>query len=328
VNHSSRELLVTGASGFLGSRIVCLAREAGWKVRALYRRPQTPVEGLEIFIGDIGDAALMRRASEGVTAIVHAAGLAHVFGPGARDSSGFDAVNEVGTCNVVEAALESNVPHLVLVSSVSVYGRYPGAKCDEFVSCHPQGPYAQSKWRGELRATERMMRGSGSLTVLRFATIYGEGDQGNVARLIGALDRGRFVWPGDGENRKSLIYKEDAARACLLALERPSSGTEVFNVSAPPATMREIVTAICEALERPVPRLAIPLSFLKATGAISRRIGDPGQIDSLLQKSIRDDVYDGARFETAFEFYPSVSLSEGLRREVKFFRTARQPARP
>ena len=328
MNCSSRKLLVTGASGFLGSRIVCLAREAGWKVRALSRRPQTQVEGLEIFVGDIGDIALMRRASEGMTAIVHAAGLAHVFGPKAKDSARFNAVNEVGTCNVVEAGLESNVPHLVLVSSVSVYGRYPGAKCDELVSCHPQSPYAQSKWRSELRATERMVRGAGSLSILRFATIYGEGDRGNVAKLIGALDRRRFIWPGSGLNQKSLIYKEDAARACLLALERPSSGTEVFNVSAPPATMREIVTAICQALGRPVPRIAIPLSFLKAAGAISRRIGDPGHLDQRLQEFTRDDVYDGAKFEATFDFCPAVSLSEGMRKEVHFLRTARRTASP
>jgi UDP-glucose 4-epimerase len=253
-----------------------------------------------------------------VTALVHAAGLAHVFGPSAKDPTGFNAVNEVGTSNVVDAAMESGVPHIVLVSSVSVYGGYHGAQCDETVPCHPQSPYAISKWRGELRATERIAKGRGSLTILRFATIYGEGDHGNVAKLIGALESGRFIWPGSGLNHKSLIYKDDAARACLRALECPVSGTQILNVSAHPATMREIVSAICQALGIPIPHLGIPQALLKIASAMSRGLGDPGQLSQQLQKFIRDDIYNGSKFETAFDFCPAISLSEGIRREVEF----------
>jgi len=320
VTQSSKILLVTGASGFLGSRVVCLARQAGWRVRAFDRTPQLEAGGIETFVGDISDCALLRKASEGVAAIVHAAGLAHVVGSSARNSSAFNAVNEVGTGNVVDAALECSVPHVVLVSSVSVYGSYPGKKCDELVPCHPIGPYAVSKWRGELRATERMATGRGSLTVLRFTTMYGEEDRGNVARLIGALDRNRFVWPGDGANQKCLIYKDDAAHACLLTLDCPASNLEVFNVSAPPAAMKEIVTDICHALGRPVPRFGIPLPFLTACGAFARKMGDPGHFDQRLQKFIHDDVYDGAKFEAAYGYSPVASLAEGIQREVESLR--------
>ena len=317
---SSKNLLVTGASGFLGSRIVCLAREAGWRVRTLVRSPRVEAEGIETFVGDIGDRALLHRASDGVTAVVHAAGLAHVTGPNSRDSAAFIAVNEVGTGNVVEAALECCVPHVVLLSSVSVYGNYPGIKCDEQVPCRPLGPYAVSKWRGELRATERMATGRGLLTILRLTTIYGEGDRGNVARLIGAIDRKRFIWPGDGRNQKCLIYKDDAARACLRTLDRQASSNEVFNVSAPPATMKDIVTEICQALGRPIPRVGIPLSFLNACGALARKMGDPGQFDQGLQRFIRDDVYDGAKFEAVCGYSPVVSLAAGIQREVESMR--------
>jgi nucleoside-diphosphate-sugar epimerase len=168
-----------------------------------------------------------------------------------------------------------------------------------------------------------MAKGRGALTILRFATIYGEGDRGNVAKLIGALDRGRFIWPGSGNNQKSLIYKEDAARACLRALKRSEHGTEIFNVSAMPASMREIVAAICQTLGRSVPRLGIPLSLLRAVGTMSLRIGDPCQFGQQLQKFVHDDVYDGSKFEIAFNFCPAISLSEGMRREVNYLRTAR-----
>jgi nucleoside-diphosphate-sugar epimerase len=312
--------MVTGASGFLGSEIVSLARAAGWRVRAFDRDLRTQVEGVETIKGDIADSAGLRKACEGVSDVIHAAGLAHVFGPAAKDPTLFNAVNETGTGKVVDAALESGVSHIVLVSSVSVYGSYLGTKCDETEPCHPQGPYAISKWRGELKAAERVAKGLGSLTILRFATIYGEGDRGNVAKLIRALENGYFIWPGSGLNKKSLIYKQDAAHACLRALQRTVSGTEIFNVTAQPATMREIVSAICQALDHPAPRLEIPSALLKAAAAISRGLGDPGQLAQRLLKFIRDDVYDGSKFEAAVDFCPAISLSEGMRREVSFLR--------
>ena len=58
-----------------------------------------------------------------------------------------------------------------------------------------------------------------ALTILRLATLYGEGDPGNVGRLMRTLDRGRFLWIGDGSNRESLLYRGDAARACMAVAE-------------------------------------------------------------------------------------------------------------
>ena len=278
---------------------------------------------VEPILGDICDAAALQKACDGATAIIHAAGLAHVFGRDAN-SSRFTNVNELGTAKLVSAALNCGVPRLVLVSSVSVYGRYPGPKCDEAVPCRPSGPYANSKWRGELRAIELAGSGRCALSILRLATIYGEGDRGNVARLIGAIDRGHFIWAGSGGNRKSLIYKEDAARACLLALDRSDPKTGIFNVSAPPSTMSEIVTAICEALGRPVPRVWIPVSLLEPASALFRRMGDPLQLANKLEKFLRDDVYDGTRFETSFGFVPQINLREGIRREVEFLHDHKQ----
>lgn len=312
-----QRLMVTGACGFLGSEIVRQAVAGGWNVCAFGRkRGQLPGE-VEFIEGDIGDSKAMTKSFAGVAALIHAAGLAHVFGPGAKDATRFDAVNETGTANVMEAARTSGVSHIIIVSSVSVYGNYLGDSCDENVPCQPQSPYAKSKWKGELRALECAAKGGTVVTILRFATIYGEGDRGNVAKLICALRSGRFVWPGSGINRKSLIHKEDAARACLLALERHPSSSDIYNVSAPPVSMKEVVSTISEALGRPVPRICIPLALLWFGGAIARAIGDPGQLEQRLHKFIHDDVYDGSRFESAFDYATEVRLTEGIRREVE-----------
>ena len=315
---SRKLMLVTGARGFLGTAVVRAACEAGWQVRTLGRNPRISPQELEDFVGDVNDAALLRKACGGVTAIVHAAGLAHVFGREARNAARFNTVNETGTASVVDAALESGAPAIVLASSVSVYGHYSGTLCDETAACNPRGPYAISKWRSEQVAAERMAKGRGSLTILRFATMYGEGDRGNVARLISAIDRGHFVRLGDGQNRKSLLYVADAARACVCAAELPKSNTRIFNVTSPPVTMEEIVNAICQALGRPVPRHGIPGSLLKVGSQILRRLGDPGQLAQQVEKFLRDDAYDGSRFAATFNFSPETSFTEGVLKQVSF----------
>jgi len=317
VTSLSAPILITGASGFLGSEILRLALASGWKVRALVRSWENEGKDVEIVCGDITDLDVVRRACENVSAVVHTAGLAHVFRPRKKDLARLLRVNENGTATVARAAVELGVPKVVVTSSVSVYGVYTGSECDETEPCHPQSYYAMSKLLAEQRAMELMANSQCSLGILRLATIYGEGDRGNVSKLISALDKRRFIWPGDGLNRKSLIYKEDAARACLRALEDVNPGVNIFNVSAQPVTMREIVLAVCQALGRPVPHLVIPTASLKAVTTIARTLGDPGQLGRRLEKFIRDDVYSNAKFTNTFNFFPITPLIDGISKEVR-----------
>jgi UDP-glucose 4-epimerase len=309
-------LLVTGGSGFLGSAIVALARQSRSRIRIFDRSPKGNVEDTELIVGDLSDHSALRRACDEVSTIIHAAGLAHAFGSRARDIDRFTLANEMGTDNLVKAALDAGVSHIVLVSSVAVYGRTNGATLDETANCAPETPYAVSKWRAELRATERMADSAAKLTILRFATMYGIGDSGNVARLIRGLAGSTFIGFGTGLNRKHLIYRDDAARACLAASEGSGSRCGVFNVSGPPSTMRDIVVSICEALGRPQPRLWIHEDLVKLTSLAAEALGDPFQVSQAIRKFTRDDSYSGAKFERDYGLQALTPPSEGIRNEV------------
>ncbi|HLY41319.1 MAG TPA: NAD-dependent epimerase/dehydratase family protein [Terracidiphilus sp.] len=324
----SRELLITGASGFIGSALVSLALTSGWQVRTLCRRRQAYEENIQQFVGDICDVSLAQRACAGAAAVVHAAGLAHVFGARAKDVEQFEMINGAGTANVAKAARENNVSHLVLLSSVSVYGNGNGSVRDETRECSPETPYAVSKRQAEVSAINLFPSDYGALTILRLATVYGEGDRGNVSKLIRAIEQERFFWAGAGQNKKSLIYKRDAARACLLPLDIPARGVQIFNVSPGPASMREIVTAICQALDCPVPRRKLPLALVKSVAGLSRLVMDPWKLGEKIEKFVHEDVFDGTTFEREFSFSPSISLAEGMQREVAALQPKRRPGLP
>lgn len=297
-------ILLTGADGFVGSAVCDAAGRRGIAVRAASRR-RTPAF-------DILRPDTLRPAMEGVGTVVHAAGAAHVFRRTAAAEDWIYRTNVEGTRNVVAAARRAGARHIVLVSSVSMY------------SSEPDDMYAESKRQGEQAAIEEASDAV-ALTILRLATVYGEGDRGNVLRLVRAIDRGRFVWIGSGANRKTLIHRDDAGAAIVAAAVSGTSG--VFNVAAPPVTMREVVAAISSALGVPTPRLSInaraAMLGARALGVLTLHHRRASALERTIAKWCSDEVHDGSEFCERFGFTPAVDLAQGIAREVDWYRTGR-----
>ena len=307
---------MTGGTGFLGRAVVRQLRAAGHAVRSL-QRGGAPDDATAL-AGDIRDPEAVARAVAEMHAVIHAAGLAHVRCP----STGvpFADVNERGTDVVARAAVAAGVRHLVVISSVAVYGDVCAR--DEGAACRPVAPYAVSKAAAERRAIEAVAGSSTRLTILRLATLYGEGDRGNLQRLLVALERGRFAWIGHGANRKTLLHVDDAARACVLALGAGGEGVDVYNVAAPPVTMRAVVDGLAQALGRPRPSWHVPLGLARAAGTAARAVAPAWgrAAHDAIDKWSSDDVYPGEKFAHQFAFEPRLSLAEGLARQVAWSR--------
>jgi nucleoside-diphosphate-sugar epimerase len=314
----SYELVVTGGSGFLGSAIVREAVAEGWTIRTLTRRtPPPPSAAVLSWQGSLEHAGILDNVFAGAGALIHSAGLAHVFNPSADTAREFLRVNVQGTRQALEAAIRAGVSDWVLVSSVSVYGGGNPAAVDESAPCHPQGDYAWSKLEAENVACELACKVGARLTILRMATLFGEGDPGNIQRLITAVHRRSFV-PVGGENRKTLLYVADAARACLLAVNAPASGVRIFNVTDSGYTMKEIVKVIADGLSVPAPKGWLPATPILTGARFASVTGIPPlqRIGSKLQKFLANDWYDGGMLRRALGFSPAITLAEGLKREI------------
>jgi nucleoside-diphosphate-sugar epimerase len=264
---------------------------------------------------------------EGVDCAINASGIAHVFRVDAAAAQLMREVNGEAAGTFARACVRAGVPHTVLVSSVSVYGSPGAASVDEWFPCRGDEPYSYSKLSGELAANNEVRGSATRLTILRPATIYGPGDRGNVARLIGAVQEGKFFWIGRGENFKSLIYRDDFARACIRAALDDGSETGinagVYNVSSPPETMRAIVDAIGEALGRHAPGWHIPAGFARAATGLARfspvMHGRFAALNRTVNKWLSHDAYSAEKFNARFGRVESLSLREGIRREVEWY---------
>jgi len=325
-NIPENRILITGANGFLGQTILSHLQAAGFSVLASDLGGGCSVLNTIYRKADVTQAEEIKPILVDITTVIHVAGLAHVFNPDASAGDKFHKINEIGTENVAAAAAAAGVRHFVLISSVSVYGSDTNEAYDEQMPCDPVGPYAQSKYNAELHATKIAQKSGMALTIFRLATLYGEGDPGNVGRLIEAIDKGRFFWVGNGGNRKSLLYKGDAARAVMVVIQRPASGVNIFNVSAPPCTMREIVDGIGDALgKHPFP-LHVPASPALLMGRYlskmpNRRLAG---LNQTVKKWLAEDVYDARRFQEAYGFQTKTSLQDGLKREVEWYKNKQQ----
>lgn len=321
-------ILVTGANGFVGQAIVSELLRNNFEVFCLGSRKSKNTHDLpNFFQADIGDSASLDNLDKlkNIDIVIHSAGLAHQFGKVKKED--FWAINVEGTKNVVLLALKLKAKHFVLIGSVAVYGKTREEQnriaINEDFECEPDGFYAQSKLESEKIAKEICEKNHLPLTILRLATVIGENDRGNTARLVRMIDKGRFVWIGKGENLKSLIYKNDAARACLSVLDKKTNNTEIFNVTAEPILMKEIVAEIAQNLEKKVTKIYVPKNFVQKGFRLSGKLLPVRKLHKLsetIEKWLSDDIFSGDKIALEYGFRAKTPISEAIQRQVEVYK--------
>lgn len=312
------KVLVTGAGGFIGCRVLRAARQKGWESVGTARRGSSSL--VPVDITDRSSMAALRSRGP-FDAIIHCAGIAHRQG-NVSDSE-YDRVNIGGTKNVAEFAAENGVVKFVHLSSVLVYGRH-GTGITETEDCTPGDAYAMSKLGGEDAAAEACIKAGIALAILRPAPVIGEGCKGNFRRLIKAIDRGRFINVGTGSNHKSMIYVDDVAAACMRVLEDGSDvGVERYNVAAEPITVGELLASVYDALDRRRVRFSIPsdpLVFALSSLKSYSRNRAVHSVARSLETWVSDDVYAAQAIREGLGFEAKTPLPEAIHRTVAAFK--------
>jgi len=322
------KVLITGASGFLGSHIAEQFAEAGHDVRLLLRRTsnrQLLTFPYEEALGDVTDPNSLGPAVEGVDAVVHPAGLIK-----ARNEAEFRAVNDEGTSNLLKA-IEERTPDLrrfIYISSVSAHGPSPDAvPRPAEAEPKPVSAYGRSKLGGE-KATRSSALADCSV-IFRMPVIYGPRDPAllpffKVVRWrIAPLLRG-------GRNRLSIIYASDAARAVLEATtaEANVGGKTYSPEDGAVYAWRDLLSAIESASGRRALLLPVPLIGYQAAGLVSElfgRISGRAQVfdrDKVREMRRRAWVCSSMTLQEDLGWRPTVQIDEGARLTRQWYREA------
>jgi nucleoside-diphosphate-sugar epimerase len=262
---------------------------------------------------------------EGVDTVVHLAARVHVM----RDTVGnplaeFRRVNVDGTRALAQAAVAAGVRRFVYVSSVKAMGEGSPDRYTEETPARPADPYGESKLEAE-----SLLRGQAADTglevaILRFPMVYGPGMKGNLPRLFRLVDLGVPLPFGAVQNRRSMLYVENAVEAILGVTRAPFSGAELFLCSdgddlSTPALAR----AIAGALGRGVRLVPVPEAWFRMAGRWGDRVSPlfPAPLTTAAVDRLLGSLYvDNSKLGRVAGFRPRFGVVEGLARTAAWYR--------
>jgi UDP-glucose 4-epimerase len=304
--------LVTGGAGFIGSHIVRRLLATGHDVRVVDNLSTGRLSNLDEVIGDIEffeidirDADALRVPISGCDVVVHLAALPSVPRSIADPSASHEA-NATGTLNVLNAARDADVVRVVSASSSSIYGAAKELpKCEEMRPL-PISPYAVSKLAAESYCRSFFEVYGLEAVALRYFNVFGPRQDPNseyaavIPKFIRAFRLGEApVIFGDGKQSRDFTYVENVVNANVAALKSPEVGGRVYNIACGAGvTLNEISARLREELGAEVEPIH---------GA--DRLGD-----------VRDSFADISAARTDLGYEPTVTLEEGIRRTVSYYR--------
>jgi nucleoside-diphosphate-sugar epimerase/N-acetylglutamate synthase-like GNAT family acetyltransferase len=316
---------VTGATGFIGGRLVRQLRAAGHDVRALVRSPSKASDlaglGASLHPGDITDKDSLRAPMTGVDGVFH---LAAWYKIGADASARRDAerINVQGTRHVLELMRELHIPKGVYTSTVAVFSDTHGWVGDE--SYRHDGPwlseYDRTKWAAHYQVAVPMIRDGLPLVIVQPGVVYGPGDPSAIGamlrqylqRTLPAVPKGTaYCWG----------HVDDTARGHVLAMERGRPG-ETYILAGPPHTLEEALELAEQITGVSAPRLRPSGRLLRAAavlaGLVERVVHLPETYSAETLRVAAGVTYlassDKAKRELGFTVRP---LEEGLRETLE-----------
>ena len=290
-------ILVTGATGFVGSHLVKRLRKEGLKVRAVTRTPAKAQSladlGAEVVPGEIDDPASLEAAAQGCDRVIHLVGII-------QEGRGFTfrSVHVEGTRNVLDAAKKAGIGHFVYQSAV---GSREGAKSQ----------YHRTKWEAE-----NLVRASGiPYTILRPSLIYGPGDLFTIR--ISEMIKVSPVLPviGTGRSKIQPIFIDDVVECLRKIVTSESFINKIYEIGGPDELTYEAVTkAIARAMGVDRPVVHMPLFFMRTMAKVAETVlsKPPVTTDQLIMLQ-EDNVCSLRDIREVFGIEP-VKFREGLSR--------------
>jgi len=312
------QILITGASGFIGSALAQTLTKNGYSVRGALRHLDSTVSysftsfDSLVEVGEIGPDTDWGKSFKDIDVIIHLAGRAHIL----RETSDnpyeeFHRVNAEGTKRLAYVAAEQSVKRLVYISSIGVNGNLTStAPFTENDLPSPHNDYALSKWEAEQSLHDISIETGMEVVIVRPPLVYGPRVKANFFRLLQWVDRGMPLPLGTVNNRRSLIALDNLVDFLVRCLEHPAAAGETFLVSdGEDLSTPELIKKIALKMDKPTRIFPFPLSLLRL-GALC--LGKKSLIDRLCG-SLQIDI---TKAKQILDWTPPVSVDEGLRRTV------------
>lgn len=328
-------ILVTGATGFIGSHLTERLTKEGHKVKALIRNSESENKArketinllerlnVEICFGNLLDKNSLKNAVKNVDVIFHLAAIAR---PMAIPKKAYFKINEEGTKNLLEEACKNKkIKKIVIMSSVSAVGTARnGVAVNEKTECNPVDTYGWSKLAGEKVAFSYFKEYKLPIVLLRPPMVFGPRDF-EMLKLFKTISKGIFPIRSNNKGME-FLYVENLVEACLCALKEGKNG-EIYNISnGEHYSINDIIHAVEKANNKKISSLRFPnWSFVIAGYFIELlskilRIHPPFKHDTVTWMTKKLWYSDISKAKKELKYNPEITLEEGVRRTIDYYK--------
>ena len=321
-------MLITGASGFVGSHLAEVLARHKVKVKLLVRStsriPFKPTAQMELCYGDVTDLESVRKAMKGVKVVYHLAGILR-----GSDREQFENVNARGTENVCKAmAEEKSAKRLVCVSSLSAAGPSQiGRAINEKDPCRPVSLYGETKLKGERIALSYGKKFQ--VSVIRPAAVYGPRET-DIFAYFKMVRQGLVLIPGDGSQEISFVHVADVVDSIILAGQSPKAVGQVYFVSDGKSyRWEDFAGVVGRVLKRSFITIRVPMGIVRIVAELgelgAKMTGKPTMInrDKIKEGMVPAWVCSNEKIRKQLGFKPRFDLEKGIRDAVQFYLSAK-----
>jgi dihydroflavonol-4-reductase len=324
-------ILVTGATGFIGFNLVKFLLNKGYRVFALIRDPQKAAQlstlNVTLINKDIRELDSLTHKTIKVDTIFHLAG---VRGEGRGSQKLYQEINIEGTKKLL-SVFGGRIQRFIYCSSVSVYGHHSYLPADEEHQCSPNKIYGWSKLQAEKLAQSICLKQKIPMTIIRPVISYGPYDfYGMITKLFKLIDKQQFYLIGNGKNRVHLVYISDLIEGFHLALKKPQAEGEIFIIAGQrPIMIKDLLLLIAKELSRKVPKFKIPISLAKICGLFIEKLyalapgifpGEPIVTRDKIDILTVDRCYSIDKATKLLGYSPKVDYNEGIKITAQWLR--------
>ena len=324
-------VLVTGATGFTGGHLARHLAARGLDVRALVRAGAAPearsalaAAGVECVEGDLRDARSLARACAGISVVYHIAAIYRQAGLG---DDAYRAVNTDAVGDVVRAAAAGGAHRVVHCSTVGVHGDVEHPPANEDAPLKPGDIYQVTKLEGEAAAKEAARLTGIELVIARPTGIYGPGDR-RLLKLFRGVARRRFILLGSGRIFYHLTYIDDLVEGFRLCGEVPAAAGRTYILAGGEVTtLDELIGLVAEGAGVPRLPVRLPVWPFWIAGAACEAVCAPLGLEPPIYRRrvdffTKSRAFDISRARAELGYQPQVSLREGIRRTLDWYRQA------
>jgi len=321
----SKVYLVTGGTGFVGSRLCSAIMSTNNCLHMLVRKENTKIKAKQ-FICDFEKDDVPELSMDGVDTVFHLAGYTHDLRYSDSVENRYYDINVKATIQLAELAVKKGVKRFVFVSSTKAGGKAKKQTCmTESMQSEPEGLYGETKRLAEIKLLEIGVETGMHVSIVRPSLIYGAGVKGNLRNMINGIDRGWFPRISNTGNRRSMVCVDDVVEALLLVSNDSRANGEIFIVTdGMEYSTSEVYDAIRDEIGGKRVTWRLPVCFFR----LLAKIGDffQGKIsfpfDShRYQKLLGDELFSSKKLEKKIGYKAQCSFYSALPSIVKHLRS-------